>query len=138
MDIPETIKKYTLKALEHYGDSATMEFYERLKRRDFSSTWCEECKKFVFPPRPFCTYCYGKNLVWRKLPEEGTLYAFTQQERSIRFSKPDVIGIVEIEGIGKILTRIDAPYESLRIGMRVKLDFIEVENRLVLHQFKPI
>ncbi len=137
MDLPEIIKKYTLKALEHYGDSSTKEFYERLKKRDFSAPYCESCKKYTFPPRPFCPYCFRTVLIWRKLPETGRLYAFTQQERALRFSKPDVIGIVELEGVGRFVTRINAPFESLKIGMEVVLDFIEVENGMVLHQFKP-
>lgn len=138
MDIPETIRKYTLKAIEHYGDSATKEFYERLKNKDFSAPKCKECNRFVYPPRPFCPRCYREELVWEKLPTEGILYAFTQQERALRFSKPDVIGIVELNGVGRILTKIDAPFESLKIGIRVHLDFIEIENGLVLHQFRPV
>jgi uncharacterized OB-fold protein len=70
------------------------------------------------------------------MPKKGKLYAFTQQERSLRFGKPDVIGIVELEGIGKILTRINAPFESLKIGMELHLDFIDVGG-LILHQFTP-
>jgi uncharacterized OB-fold protein len=138
MDIPETIKKYTLKSLEHYGDSATKEFYERLKKHDFSAPFCNKCHIYSFPPRIFCPKCYNTNLEWKMLPDEGTLYAFTQQERALRFSKPDVIGIVELQGVGRILTKIAAPFETLRIGMRVKLDFIEIENGLVLHQFRPL
>ncbi len=137
MDPTEVIKKYTLKALEHYGDSYTKEFYERLKKRDFSAPYCELCKKYAFPPRPFCPYCFRTTLIWKKLPETGRLYAFTQQERALRFTKPDVIGIVELEGVGRFVTRINAPFESLKIGMDLVLDFIEVENGLVLHQFKP-
>lgn len=138
MDIQETIKKYTLNAIKHYGDSATLEFYERLKKHDFSAPKCEKCRQFVFPPRIFCPQCYGENLTWEKLPTEGTLYAFTQQERALRFSKPDVIGIVTIEGLGNILTKIGAPYESLKIGMNLRVDFIEIENGIVLHQFIPV
>lgn len=138
MDIPEIIRKYTLMAVEHYGDSATKEFYERLKKHDFSAPECKRCKKFIFPPRPFCPLCYDKDLEWKKLPAEGILYAFTQQERALRFSKPDVIGIVELEGVGRIITKIGAPYESLKIGMKVYLDFIEIENGMVLHQFRPL
>lgn len=136
MDIAEIIKTYTRKALDHYGDSATKKFYDFLSKREFRTTKCKKCEKPFFPPRDFCPFCLGEELEWINMPEKGRLYAFTQQERSLRFGKPDVIGIVEIEGVGRILTRIAASFESLRIGMEVKLDFIDVGG-LVLHQFRP-
>ena len=68
----------------------------------------------------------------------GTVYAFTQQERSIRFMKPDVIGLVEIAGVGRVLTRFDAPIEALRIGQDVELCFYEVSDEIVVHQFRPV
>ena len=58
----------------------------------------------------------------------------------LRFSKPDVLGVVELtleDGPVRIVTRIDAPYEALRIGMPVELGFIEAAAGMVLHQFKP-
>jgi len=138
MDISETIKKYTLNALEHFGDKASLEFFQRLKNREFSAPKCRHCDKFIFPPRRFCPRCFNEDIFWTNLPEKGILYAFTQQERAIRFSKPDVIGIVELNGVGRILTKIDAPIDSLRIGMTVQVGFIEIENGMFLHQFSPV
>jgi len=136
MELSEIIKSYTQKALEHYGDSATKKFYEFLSNKEFKTTKCKKCEKPFFPPRPFCSHCLGEDIEWVDMPKKGKLYAFTQQERSLRFGKPDVIGIVELEGIGKILTRINAPFESLKIGMELHLDFIDVGG-LILHQFSP-
>lgn len=135
MDIKEILRTYTEKALEHYGDRATKEFYEFLKRREFKTTYCRRCERAFFPPRFFCPKCLSEDVEWRDMPRRGRLYAFTQQERSLRFGKPDVIGIVELDGVGRILTRIAEPFEKLSIGDELVLDFVEVDG-LVLHQFK--
>ena len=134
----ELMARYTRDACEHYGDSATGEFYLRMTRGQFATTYCESCQELWYPPRPFCPKCFSRNVAWKELPKRGRLYAFTQQDRALRFVKPDVIGLVEIEGLGKILTRIDAPYETLKIGMEMELDFIKVDERYTLPQFRPL
>lgn len=134
----DIIDKNLKEASVHYGDSVTQKFYALLKEKKFCSTKCKECNEWMFPPREFCPYCFGRNVEWQDMPRKGILYAFTQQEKSLRFLKPDVVGLVELPGIGKILTRIDASLESLKIGMDVELDFVEVNPELVLHQFCPV
>jgi hypothetical protein len=134
----ELIDQKTREAIRHYGDAATEEFYRRLRERRFMSTRCGACGDTAFPPRSFCPACGHRDVTWVDLPAQGRVYAFTQQQRSIRFSTPDVIGLVELPGVGRILTRIDAPFESLSIGQHVELDFYEVSPEIVLHQFRPV
>jgi len=121
-----------------YGDEASKEFYRLLKNREFKTTRCRDCDNTVLPPRPFCPSCFGTNVEWIDLPRRGTLYAFTQQERSLRFGKPDVIGIVELEEAGRLITRIDAAFEDLTIGMELEMDFLDVSENQTLHQFRPV
>ena len=133
----ELLDKKTLEAVRHYGGAATEDFYRRLRERRFMSTRCRSCAEVAFPPRELCPRCHARDVEWFDLPWSGTLYAFTQQERSLRFSRPDVLGLVELPGVGRILTRIDAPFETLAIGQPVVLDFVEVSRDIVLHQFRP-
>ncbi len=121
-----------------YGDEASVEFYKFLKTGEFRTTRCRACGETALPPRMFCPACFGADVEWIDLPRRGTLYAFTQQERSLRFSKPDVIGIVELPEAGRMLTKIDAPLEGLAIGLEVEVDFFDVSKNLTLHQFKPV
>ncbi len=124
--------------VKEYGDDATQNFYKNLKNKKFVTTKCKDCGEVSLPPRMFCPECFETNIEWIDLPEKGSLFAFTQQERSLRFGKPDVIGVVELEGAGKLLTRIDAPYESLSIGDTMELDFIDISKEQTLHQFRPV
>jgi len=124
--------------IEEYGDEAVKEFYRLLKGREFKTTKCKSCGEVALPPRMFCPFCFKDEVDWVDMPRKGSLYAFTQQQRSLRFGKPDVIGVVELPAAGRLLTRIDAPIESLSIGDEVELDFIELSEKEILHQFRPV
>lgn len=139
-ELKETIDEASRSAAEAYGDKVTSEFYDRLAEKRFCSTRCLDCDKAYFPPREYCPNCGSSNFEWFELPKKGTLEAFTTQRRAggaLRFSYPDVIGIVKLEEVGSILTRVKADLEELELGMKLKLDFVEVSEDLVLHQFKP-
>ncbi len=134
----ELITKVTWNSIQHYGDSASVKYYEFLKNRIFRTTYCDTCQKRWFPPRKYCPNCFKEMFKWVEMANTGTLYAFTQQERSLRFGKPDVIGIVELDTGERLLTKINAPFEELKIGMRVKLEYIEIDENITLHSFSPV
>lgn len=140
MDAPspaDIIWNATEKGFGFFGDTASQEFYAKLKERKFQTTRCTSCREIWFPPRPFCVKCFGKSVAWVDLPTRGKVYAFTTQHRALRFTPPDVIGLVDLPGVGRILTKFAAPVEQLSIGQDVELDFVEIHGGLVLHQFKP-
>jgi hypothetical protein len=67
------------------------------------------------------------------------LHAFTQQHRTLRFARPDVVGLVILPGVaGLVLTKIAAPFETLAIGQTVEVGFLELAPDLVVHEFHPI
>lgn len=135
----EKITSAARRAIRFNADAATRTFYKALLEHRLRGTRCGECGHVPYPPREHCPSCGSESVDWIDLPERGTLAAFTYQKRSWRFSKPDVIGLVELEGVaGLILTKIDAPFESLQIGCSVELDFFEIGPDLVVHQFRPI
>ncbi len=133
------IDNATLRAERFNGDAAARPFFDALHDRRFQSTRCDACETTVYPPRAFCPTCGTEDIAWVDMPTEGTLYAFSQQHRSLRFFTPDVLGLVELPGCeGLVLTRIDAPIETLEIGQRVALDFFEISDDLTVHQFRPV
>lgn len=133
----DIIDMATARAAAYNADGATALFYEKLRNRSFQSTRCEACGHMAYPPRLFCPACGSHAIAWRDLPAEGVLHAFTQQDRSLRFFKPDVLGLVELPGVGFVFSRIDAPFDALQIGQKVTVDFFEISPELVVHQFRP-
>ena len=134
----------TKRAIDFNADGATRTFYAALRERRFRSTRCTSCGHVSFPPRNHCVRCglgtdLKRAMEWIDLPTRGMVYAFGQQQRSWRFSKPDVIGLVSLVGVsGLVLTNLDATFESLAIGQDVEVDFLEVGPELVVHQFRPV
>ena len=57
----------------------------------------------------------------------------------LAFEKPYVLGIIDLEErVGRIITRIDAKPEELKIGMKMKINYVDVEKDLTLCTFSPI
>jgi uncharacterized OB-fold protein len=134
----DKITSATVRAIAFDADAATAKFYAALRERRFRGTRCTACGVAPFPPREHCPRCGGV-VEWIDLPVRGTLYAFSQQQRSWRFSRPDVLGLVALPGVdGLVLTKIAARIETLAIGQMVEVDFLEVGPELVVHQFAPI
>jgi uncharacterized OB-fold protein len=134
----DVIDDRTMVGLRHYGDDATKRYYEWLRNGEFKSTHCTSCDETVYPPREFCPFCHGRDIEWVDLPREGTLYAFTTQGRSFRLMSPDVIGLVELEGVGKILTHIRGELATMRIGQRVAFEPHEISDELVVPRFHGV
>jgi uncharacterized OB-fold protein len=86
----------TLKYVLRDMGAPAREFYRRLEAGEFMTTFCASCDRYVFPPREHCPCC-AESLEWRALSGRGKVYAFTQQERGLRFTAPDVVGIAELE-----------------------------------------
>ena len=91
------------------------EFYRRLGKGELATTHCSACRRFSFPPRQRCASC-GAQAAWKQLSGRGTVYAFTQQERGLRFTAPDVVGIAALEEGVRAFGVFEDPYEDLAIG----------------------
>jgi uncharacterized OB-fold protein len=130
----------TKRTIDFNADGATRTFYTALRERKFRGTRCTSCGNVPFPPRDHCVRCAQLGTMeWMDLPTRGMVYAFSQQQRSWRFSKPVVIGLVSLVGVsGLVLTKLDAPFDSLAIGQDVEVNFLEVGPELVVHQFRPV
>ena len=60
-------------------------------------------------------------LAWRELSGRGTVYAFTQQERGLRFTTPDVIGIVDLEEGVRVFGLFEEQFDRIVIGAPVEV-----------------
>ncbi len=114
---------------------AAREFYRRLEQGSLETTWCAVCRRPFFPPRDRCADCGGA-LGWRPLSGRGTVYAFTQQERGLRFTAPDVIGIVELEEGVSVFGVFEEPFDRLEIGAPVDVRLRPDEAGLTLLVFR--
>ena len=123
--------KHVLRELSPVG----REYYRRLEAGELSTTWCAGCERPFFPPRERCARCGGV-LEWRALSGRGAVYAFTQQERSWRFTAPDVIGISELEEGVRVFGLFEEEFDGLAIGAPVEVELRPDDAGLTLLVFR--
>jgi len=116
--------------------SLTLKFWEGLKNRKLLAPKCKDCGEVFFPPRGFCPKCFSENIEWVELSGKGKLHSWT--EVHYLTPKPYILGVIELaEGIGRMISRVEAKPEELRIDMPMKIDFIDVSDKLTLFIWKP-
>jgi len=139
---PETIKLpfmldfYPLEDAKFTGIS---QFFTNLKEGHLTTTKCKKCSKLLWPPRIVCSNCLSNEFEWVDLGVEGELYAFTEMRvgAPLGFVEdvPFCIGIVKINDL-LISSRIDnAKYDQLKIGDKLKLKIVKLEDGRVFYRF---
>jgi uncharacterized OB-fold protein len=139
----ETIKLPTMLdfyPLEDEKNTKISNFFKNLREGRLTTTKCKKCNELLWPPRIVCPNCHSDELEWVDLGNEGELYAFTEMRLGAPLGfvqdVPFCIGVVKI---GKLLisARIDnAKYEDLKIGDKVRLKIIELEDGRVFYRFR--
>jgi len=133
------LQDFTLQALKIYGTSASSELQRRLAiDRTLCGTHCETCRKTTFPPRDFCPSCFTNEVSWQEIGDGATLYAFTSQNRALRFSHPEVIGVVDIPGVGLVMSPIAGTLETLKLGQALACEVIDLHEGLCAWRFCPV
>lgn len=108
-------------------------YYDNLRQGKLTTTRCPKCEESFWPPRPFCPGCMHDPLEWVEIPLEGTLYSWSQfhgrPEMGMLMKVPYVVGIVDLpNGLGRLLTRVRAKPEQLRVGMPLSLTVMKYRS----------
>jgi len=128
--------------LEDVKNTRISQFFKNLKEGHLTTTKCRKCTKLLWPPRIVCPNCLSNELEWVDLGTEGELYAFTEMKLGAPLGfvedVPFCIGIVKISDL-LTSTRIDnAKYNELRIGDKLRLKVVELEDGRVFYRFKKV
>ena len=93
---------------------------------------CAKCGTEFFPSVNICRKCKSSDLKPFETPKEGKLLSYTLQKESIagfEEQEPMVFGLVELSSQIRVVAQIvDFPYESLKIGSRVRAVFRRVKS----------
>lgn len=103
---------------------------EMAQRYRMEAARCGKCQKVLFPPRPVCPGCGGREFATVTLPNEGVIDTFTV----IRVSPPEfsdqapyALGIVNLGGTRVTMQIADIPLEAVAIGQKVRVEFRKVQ-----------
>jgi uncharacterized OB-fold protein len=115
-------------------------FWEAAKQHQLKLQYCGGCRAYIYYPRDRCPQCLSDNLEWRSVSGKGKVYSYTIVRRASTRSfadKPYVLAIVELDEGVRMTTNIEAPSESIKIGMPVTVYFDDVTPERTLVKFKP-
>jgi uncharacterized OB-fold protein len=88
---------------------------------------CKKCGKVSFPPRLICNKCQGREFEHFNMKRTGKVVTHTViRTPADEFSgeAPFAVGIIEMDDGARLTTQIaDVPFEEIKIGMPVKLEF---------------
>ncbi len=127
--------------LQDEKNTKISKFFDSLKEGRLTTTKCKKCGKLLWPPRIICPECLSDELEWVDLGTKGELYCFTEVRLGAPLGfvqdAPFCVGIVKTGGL-LISTRIDdSKYEDLKIGDKVQLKIVELDDGRVFYRFVP-
>ncbi|WP_406008006.1 OB-fold domain-containing protein [Streptomyces sp. NBC_00637] len=118
-------------------------FWEGVRRHRLLVQRCTACAGLRFPWLPGCNACGSAEWDTVEASGEGTVFSYVVMHHPPfpAFSPPYAIGLIELaEGVRIISNVVDVPYDKVRIGMPVELEFRgydDADGELVLPVFRP-
>ncbi|MEU5899881.1 bifunctional MaoC family dehydratase N-terminal/OB-fold nucleic acid binding domain-containing protein [Streptomyces venezuelae] len=100
---------------------------------------CGGCGTLRFPWLPGCNACGSPEWDTVEAGGEGTVYSYVVMHHPPfpAFDPPYAVGLVELaEGVRIVSSIVGVPYDKVRIGMPVRLEFLRVDADVELPVFR--
>ncbi|WP_443048511.1 bifunctional MaoC family dehydratase N-terminal/OB-fold nucleic acid binding domain-containing protein [Streptomyces sp. HUAS 31] len=110
-------------------------FWEGVRQRRLLIQRCTACGTLRHPWLPGCYACGGPDWDTVEACGEGTVYSYVVMHHPPfpAFDPPYAVGLIELsEGVRMIGNVLGVPYDKVRIGMAVRLEFHQCDEELVL------
>jgi uncharacterized protein len=114
-------------------------FWEGVRDGRFLIQRCTGCDTLRFPWLPGCNACGAAEWDVVEAGGEGTVFSYVVMHHPPfpAFSPPYAVGLIELaEGVRVISDVVDVPYDKVRIGMPVELEFRTYDDELTLPVFR--
>lgn len=100
----------------------TRPYWDALEQRKLLLHRCRDCGKAHHYPRAHCPFCFGGNLAWEEASGRGSVYSYSVMHRA---DPPYVMAYIELEEGPVIMSNlVDTPFDKIKIGAAVTVDFI--------------
>ncbi|MGW6417603.1 bifunctional MaoC family dehydratase N-terminal/OB-fold nucleic acid binding domain-containing protein [Streptomyces sp. NPDC055055] len=100
---------------------------------------CTACATLRFPWLPGCAECGSRAWDTVEASGAGTVFSYVVMHHPSfpAFDPPYAVGLVELaEGVRMVSNVVGVPYDKVRIGMPVRLEFLRVDEELELPVFR--
>jgi uncharacterized OB-fold protein len=114
-------------------DHDNKEFYRGWLERRLLLNRCLECGRWHHPPQPICPDCWSRHVEPSEISGTGVIHLLMLLHQGppapdVDYSRPHPVATVELaeqEGLRYSSTVVNCPQEEIRIGMPVRLTWIE-------------
>ncbi|WP_419836792.1 bifunctional MaoC family dehydratase N-terminal/OB-fold nucleic acid binding domain-containing protein [Streptomyces bugieae] len=114
-------------------------FWEGVSRHTLLIQRCGGCRTLRFPWLPGCQACGSPEWDTVEASGTGTVYSYVVMHHPPfpAFDPPYAVGLIELaEGVRMVSNVIGVPYDKVRIGMPVRLEFLRLDEELELPVFR--
>ena len=123
-------------------DDETRPFWDAARERRLLIKRCAACGRAHHYPRPFCPYCWSRDVAWEQARGTGTVYTFSVVHRNdlppFNERLPYVAAIVELDEGPRMMTNIvDCDVDEVSVGMAVEVDFRAIDDTVTIPVFRP-
>jgi len=103
---------------------------------------CDGCSAFIHPPLPRCSTCLSEDLHFEALSGRATVLTYTVNHHVWRpdWTEPYIVCLAEPDdaaGVRVIGEMFDCSPAEMRIGMPVRVAFIEANHGFPVPAFRP-
>jgi uncharacterized OB-fold protein len=120
-------------------DDLNRPFWDGCRERTLRVQECSTCKRLRYPIAPVCPSCMGTDWAWRDLTGDGKVYTFAVFRHAYNEAWPYTVAIVALdEGVMMIGDLTDIPPADVTVGLRVRVDFEPITERITIPRFAPI
>ena len=122
-------------------NNITQSFWDAAKEKKFLLQYDPEVDKYLFYPRGSSMFTGKRNLEWREVSGNGSLYSYTETvipARGFEGDEPYLIGLVELdEGVRLMSLLHGVTADDVKIGMRVRMCWDKIDDDFNFFAFEP-
>lgn len=124
-------------------DSESAPWWQALTEHRLVAQRCNDCGALRLYPRPMCDQCYSIEHDWVDLSGEGTVHSWSTSHHAFNpgFKRdlPYLNVTVDLKEGLRLLAPLPAvSEEEIHVGMRVQVDFEDVDNSYTRLQLKRV
>jgi uncharacterized OB-fold protein len=123
-------------------DSETQPFWDAARDGRLLLKRCRSCRRAHYYPRPFCPFCWSRDVDWEEASGNATLYTYSIVHRNdlppFGERVPYVAAVVDLEEGPRAMTNIvEAELDALKIGMPLRVQFRPISDQFTIPVFAP-
>jgi uncharacterized OB-fold protein len=98
---------------------------------------CKSCNESHYYPRTICPHCGSDATVWVESKGLGEIYSYTVMRRGVEV--PFAMAYVRLnEGISLLTHLTHCDFDTIKVGQKVKVVFLETQDGQKTHLFEPL